>query len=110
MIWFLLMQVFSTLLNWVQLRRHSDQEKDLHIFLLRHQLAIAERKLRQPLRISRPEKLILVLLAARLRAVTGCPVKQLDGVIRLFQPETVFKWHRELVRHKWSYRHSARGG
>jgi len=98
------------LLDWVQLRRHSDQEKDLHILLLRHQLAIAERKLRQPVRISRPEKLILVLMAARLRAVTGCPVKPLDGIIRLFQPETVFKWHRELVRHKWSYRHNARGG
>jgi len=104
------MQVFLTLLNWVQVRRHSDQEKDLHILVLRHQLAIAERKLRQPLRISRPEKLILVLLAARLRAVTGCPVKQLDGVIRLFQPETVFKWHRELVRRKWTYLPKARGG
>src|SRR5215216_5145978 len=110
MIWFLLMQVVSTLLNWVQLRRHSDQEKDLHILLLRHPLAIAERKFRQSVRISRPEKLILVLLAARLRAVTGCPVKQLEGVIRLFQPETVFKWHRELVRRKWTSLPKARGG
>jgi hypothetical protein len=74
MIWFLLMQVFSTLLNWVQLRRHSDQEKDLHILLLRHQLAIAERKLKQPVHVSRAEKLTLVVLAVRLRAVTGCPV------------------------------------
>jgi putative transposase len=53
---------------------------------------------------------VLAVLAARLRAVTGCAIQQLDGVIRLFQPETVFKWHRELVRRKWSYRRKALGG
>jgi hypothetical protein len=37
-------------------------------------------------------------------------MKQFGGVIRLFQPETVFKWHRELVRRKWTHQHRQRGG
>ena len=97
MVWFIVMHLFSTWLDCHWLGRHSDQEKELQILLLRHQLAIAERKLKQPVRVSRTEKLTLAVLAARLRAVTGRPIQQFDHVIRLFQPETVFKWHRELV-------------
>jgi hypothetical protein len=40
MIWFMLMQVFSTILQIVLFRRQSEQEKDLEILLLRRQLAI----------------------------------------------------------------------
>jgi putative transposase len=42
------------------------------------------------------------MLATQLKAVTGWPVKQFGNVLRIFQPETVFKWHRELVRRKWT--------
>jgi len=104
------MHLFATWLDCLWLGRHSDQEKDLQILLLRHQLAIAERKLKQSVRVSRAEKLTLAVLAVRLRAVTGRPIKQVDHIFRLFQPETVFKWHRELVRRKWTYLHKARGG
>ncbi len=37
-------------------------------------------------------------------------MKQLGDTIRLFQPATVLKWHSELVRQKWIYRRSERGG
>ena len=43
------------------------------------------------------------MLATQLKSVTGWPVKQFGKVLLLFQPETVFKWHRELVRRKWTY-------
>ncbi len=110
MVWLFVMHLFATWLDCLWLGRHSDQEKDLQILLLRHQLAIAERKLKQPVRVSRAEKLTLAVLAVRLRAITGRPIKQFDHVIRLFQPETVFKWHRELVRRKWTYSPKSRGG
>jgi len=43
MIWFVAMQVLSTLLEWLSLGRKTDhQEKDLKILLLRRQLAILE--------------------------------------------------------------------
>ena len=35
---------------------------------------------------------------------------QLRDVVRIFQPETVLKWHRELVRCKWTQDHQNKGG
>ena len=55
MIWFVVMHLFSTLLDWVKIGRLTEQEKDLEILVLRQQLGIAERKLQKPVRISRAE-------------------------------------------------------
>lgn len=61
MIWFMVLQVVATLVELVRLGRHSESEKDLEILLLRRQLAIYERERDQPRRLSRSEKLTLVL-------------------------------------------------
>jgi hypothetical protein len=50
-----------------------------------------------------------VVLAVRLKATTGRTIKQLCAVIRVVKPKTVFAWHRELVRWKWTYRQRNRG-
>src|SRR5260370_37935405 len=100
MVWFVIMQILSTVLECLCLGRKTDREKDLEILLLRRQLEIVDRARGKPLRVSRAEKLTLAVLAAQLKFVTGWPVKQFGKVLRIFQPETVFKWHRELVRRK----------
>jgi putative transposase len=110
MVWFVVMQVFSTLLEWLSLGRKADQAKDLEILLLRRQLAILERKLDKPLRVSRAEKLPLVVLTSRMKSTTNRTTQQLRDIIRIFQPETDFKWHRELVKCKWPYCRKNRGG
>jgi putative transposase len=110
MIWFVIMQVFSTFLECLWLGRKSHREKDLEILLLRRQLAIVDRARDKPLRVARAEKLTLVVLAMHLKPAAGWPVKRLGEVLRLFQPETVFKWHRELVRRKWTYQQQRRSG
>lgn len=69
MIWFVVMQVFSILLEGLSLGKKTEQEKDLEILLLRRQLAILERKQDKPLRVSRAEKLPLAVLLARRRTV-----------------------------------------
>ena len=91
MSWFILAQFFSTLIELVLLRQQIDRAKDLQILLLRRQLAIVERKLDKPLKVSRAEKLTLAILAFKLKIVTGQTVNQLSHAIRIFQPETVFK-------------------
>ena len=106
----MILQIVSTRVESIQLRRTSASDKDLEILLLRRQLAIYERKQRQPMRLTHGEKLTLVALAVRLKARTGRTVKQLGDVIRIVKPKTVFGWHRELVRWKWTYRQRNRGG
>ena len=43
--WFILKPIFYTILAIVNVRRLSDQEKDLEILVLRQQLSILQRKL-----------------------------------------------------------------
>lgn len=110
MVWFMVLQIVSTLVELIQLRCTSASDKELEILLLRRQLAIYERKQVQPMRLTRGEKLTLVVLAVRLKATTGRTIKQMKDVIRIVKPKTVFGWHRELVRWKWTYRRQNRGG
>jgi putative transposase len=103
MLWFVVAQVFTLMLDIFALRRQSEREKDIEIHLLRQQLRIAERKQTRPLLLSRWEKLSLVVLTARLKTIAAGGRERLRQVMRLFQPETVLKWHRELVRQKCTY-------
>ena len=34
----------------------------------------------------------------------------MEPVLVLFKPDTVLKWHRELVRRKWTFKHRRVGG
>jgi len=94
----------------VRIGRLSEQEKDLEILVLRQQLAILQRKQEKPVKPNRAEKMMLAVLTTKLKEVTQRPVGHLRGIIRIFQPETVLGWHRELVRRKWSYARKNKGG
>ncbi len=85
-------------------------EKDLQIALLRQQLSALQRKARTKPRLSRPKKRMLVALTTRLKAQSQRFQKRLREAILLVQPETVIKWHRELVRRKWTFQQPNRGG
>ncbi len=103
MIWSILAQVFWLSLDVVGVLRQSKREQAVEVILLRQQLRFLERKQRRPPRVSRWEKLTLAVLGARLKG-RG----RLNEVMLLFKPETVLKWHRELVRRKWTFHHVKR--
>ncbi|MFQ5418973.1 MAG: hypothetical protein ACE5EY_01290 [Anaerolineae bacterium] len=44
----------------------------------------------------------LAVLAASLKKQTKRPINQFKYLFHIFQPETVFGWHRDLVRRKWT--------
>ena len=102
MVWFLFAQIFSMLISLIQIGRMAETDKDLEIMVLRYQLGIAERKMQKPVRANRAERMTLALLAGKLKHQTDRPAKQFKHLIRLVQPETVFRWHRDLVRRKWA--------
>jgi putative transposase len=110
MFWSIVALVFSVLLDLFHLRGLSNHEKDLEILILRHQLDILERKRTQPIKISKAEKLTLAVLTNKLKIVSNRPASQLRNFLRILQPETVLKWHRELVRRKWTQDHPNKGG
>ena len=109
--WFILTQIFSVLIQLIGIGRKSDQEKDLEIIILRYQLDMAQRKLQTPLKPTRVEKLTLAVLVTKLKQGSRRPASQLRDLVRLFQPETVLRWHRQLIRRKWTYAtHTNKGG
>lgn len=110
MIFFLVAHIFSMLLDLIGLSRQTDHDKNGEILLLRQQLHILQRKQSHPLRISRWEKLTLVVLARTLTGLTTSTRPRLSQVVLLFKPDTLLKWHRQLVRRKWTFTKSARRG
>jgi hypothetical protein len=88
----------------------AETDKDLEIMVLRYQLGIAERKMQKPVRANRAERMTLAVLAGKLKHQTGRPAKQFQRLIRLVQPETVFRWHRDLVRRKWTQESQGKRG
>ena len=108
--WFILKHIFSTIFTFLHIRRLSTLEKDLELLVLRQQLSILQRKLNSPIRPSRIEKMTLAILTTKLKKISTRSTHQLRDIIRIFQPETVLRWHKELVCRKWTHPHKNKGG
>jgi hypothetical protein len=76
-------------------------EKDIDLLVLRHQVKVLQRQVKRP-RLNRLDR---VFLAAASRAMTRSSWSSF--VVR---PETLLRWHRELVRKKWTHRRTGHPG
>src|SRR6266478_5127968 len=78
-------------------------DKDVEIAVLRHQLAVLHRQVARP-RYAPTDRLILATLARLL------PRERWSAF--LVTPATLLRWHRELVRRRWTYprKHRAQRG
>ncbi len=104
MIFYLLAQTLSLFLDPLWLGRRAARDKDIEILLLRQQLRILQRKQPRSPRTSRWEKLALIVLVSKPTPVTRSARARIGQVVLLFQPETLLKWHRQLVRRKWTFK------
>ena len=52
----------------------------------------------------------LAVLTTKSMRISHQSANQLRDIIRIFQPETILRWHRELVRRKWTYLNKNKGG
>jgi putative transposase len=68
--------------------------------VLRHQLRVLRRSVKRP-PFERRDRLLLA-------AASGLLPRD-RWVVFLVSPQTLLRWHRELVRRKWSYRHRSPG-
>jgi putative transposase len=97
--------LFSILLDLLSLLARSEREKDLEILLLRQQIRLLQRTRARPPRLTWGEKLPLALLATKLVQGATNSRARLSQSLLLFSPETILRWHRELVRRKWTFGH-----
>ena len=110
MIFSVFARLFSVLLDLLALLARSEHEKELEILLLRQQIRIMQRTRTRPPRLFWWEKVPLARLSARLvRGATNSRAR-LSQSLLLFTPETVLRWHHELVRRKWTFRHRSAVG
>jgi putative transposase len=84
---------FAKLLGWMVLRIRSDTSKDIEILVLRHQLAVLQRREPRP-RMSWADRALTAVLARLL------PARRRLGLI--VTPSTILRWHRQLLTRRWT--------
>jgi putative transposase len=92
--------VVCRLLERIVLFARRDRAKELEILVLRHELSILRRQVRQP-RFEPHDRLLLAALSRVL------PRRSWKSFV--VQPETLLRWHRQLVARRWTYSHRRPG-
>ena len=92
----------TRVISWLRLSRREDAWQTAEILILRHQLAVLQR--RQPRRpnLNWADRALLATLLGVI------PNVRRRGLRLLVTPDTILRWHRYIVRHRWAAR-SMRG-
>ena len=85
---------FVRILELIRLRRSGCDDLAIEVVILRHEVAVLRRQVHRP--ALRPSDRALL---AGLGRLLDCRKRR-----RFFvQPETLLRWHRDLVRRRWTY-------
>ena len=91
--------IFVRLTGWMALLARSAASKDAELLVLRQEVAVLRRQNPKP-KLDWADCAVIAALARLLRR----PLR----MNRLVTPDTLMRWHRRLVRWRWTYPH--RGG
>jgi putative transposase len=92
----LLYLIFQHMLGLVLLMGRTSCTKDIELLVLRHEVAVLRRTHPKP-RLEWEDRAVFAALVRRLPRAPRCH--------RLVTPNTIPRWHRRLVRKKWTYSH-----
>jgi transposase InsO family protein len=91
-VYVLVMGVFS----WLRLAGRQEAWKDAEILLLRHQLGVLQRQQARRPRLTWADRALIAALAGVI------PKTQRAALRLLVTPDTVVRWHRDLLRRRWA--------
>ena len=94
--------IVELLLGWLGSLLKSRQRLQSENLILRHQLNILRRRIRGSVRLSNPDRLVLVGLY-RL-----CP--SVVNAVAIIRPETLVRWHRCGFKAFWRWKSPSRAG
>ena len=94
--------LITRMASWLRLSQHEESWKTAEILLLRHQLAVLQRRQPHHRDLDWADRALLAaLLAVK-------PKARRHGLRLLVAPDTILRWHRDIIRRRWAAR-SIRG-
>jgi putative transposase len=97
----LLYLIFRQIMAWLGLLARSAQSKNAEILVLRHEVAVLRRQVNRP-RLSWADRAVLA-------ALTGL-LSRACRLHRIVTPATILRWHRDLVKRRWTQPRDHRTG
>src|SRR5258707_13205808 len=88
--------------SWLRLSRRQETWRIAEILILRHQLAVLQRQQPRRPKLNWADRALLATLLAVI------PKARRPGLRLLVTPDTILRWHRDLIRRRWAAR-SIRG-
>jgi hypothetical protein len=86
--------VFVRLTGWMALLARSAASKDAELLVVRQEVAVLRRQNPKP-KLDWADRMVIAALARLLPR----PLR----MSRLVTPDTLLRWHRRLVRWRWTY-------
>jgi hypothetical protein len=99
-VWSFAYLTLRRVLELVLLCFRSAEAKEIEILVLRHELAVLRRQHPRP-SLQPTDRALLAVLSRLLPRVRWSVV--------LVQPETLLRWHRRMVRRRWTYQAAHKG-
>jgi hypothetical protein len=89
------------LVGWTATSSNEQLDTEVELVVLRHQLKVLRRQMGRP-RLRRRDRLFMAAISRVLPRARWAAF--------VVSPQTLLRWHRELVRRKWTFRRRSAGG